>query len=328
MTDQAVQRIAREADLPAEVLQAALEWQILLWSGEADQHQYDDLAAWRAADPRHEQAWLYVQRLDSRLAGVSDSAAAHSLRAAEGATGRRKFLLALAALVGTGIAARSAYRTDIVQGHLADLRTATGEIREWTLDDGSRITLNTASAVDVDFTDDERRLDLVTGEVLVTTDTDSASPARPVVVTTADGTIHPRGTRFTVRRTGTDTEVAVLSGAVDLRPRSATGRSVRIEAGDRGRVTSERAEQRGTASAPAAWRDGQLVVQQARLADVVAELARYRRGIVRCDPAVADLKVSGTFPVDDTERAFDALAAALPIRLSRVTRYWVTVAPQ
>jgi len=62
-----------------------------------------------------------------------------------------------------------------------------------------------------------------------------------------------------------------------------------------------------------------------RLADFLAELGRYRRGQLNCDPKVADLLISGTYPVDDSERVLDLLAVSLPVRIKRFTRYWVTV---
>jgi len=58
---------------------------------------------------------------------------------------------------------------------------------------------------------------------------------------------------------------------------------------------------------------------------LVAELARYHRGVLRCDPAAADLTVSGAFPVADTEASLALLAKSLPVRIGRATSYWITV---
>ncbi|MBA5827920.1 iron dicitrate transport regulator FecR, partial [Escherichia coli] len=72
---------------------------------------------------------------------------------------------------------------------------------------------------------------------------------------------------------------------------------------------------------------GMLVASRMRLADLVAELDRYRRGTLRCAAAVADLRVSGTFPLDDSARVLDTLKATLPIDVAYLTRYWATVVP-
>ena len=62
-----------------------------------------------------------------------------------------------------------------------------------------------------------------------------------------------------------------------------------------------------------------------RLADFLAELSRYRRGRLNCDAKVADLLISGSYPLNDSERILDMLEVALPVKVQRFTRYWVNV---
>jgi transmembrane sensor len=76
----------------------------------------------------------------------------------------------------------------------------------------------------------------------------------------------------------------------------------------------------------ASWEQGMLAVRDWRLADLVDELGRYRRGVLRCDPAVAGLRVSGAFPLNDTDASLRLLEKTLPVRVSRITPYWTTVA--
>jgi len=68
-----------------------------------------------------------------------------------------------------------------------------------------------------------------------------------------------------------------------------------------------------------------LVAAHMRLQDFLAELGRYRRGQLNCDPKVAELLISGTYPIDDSERILSLLEISLPVRVRRFTRYWVTV---
>jgi transmembrane sensor len=75
-----------------------------------------------------------------------------------------------------------------------------------------------------------------------------------------------------------------------------------------------------------AWTRGMLVVDNARLADLVHELARYRRGYLGVAPEVADLRITGSFPLHDTDKALSALLPTLPVQIERHTPYWVTVA--
>jgi transmembrane sensor len=74
-----------------------------------------------------------------------------------------------------------------------------------------------------------------------------------------------------------------------------------------------------------AWVDGMLVASRMRLADFLDELSRYRRGRLQCDARVANLLISGTYPLADSERILDMLERALPVRVQRFTRYWVNV---
>jgi transmembrane sensor len=69
-----------------------------------------------------------------------------------------------------------------------------------------------------------------------------------------------------------------------------------------------------------------LLADKMRLADFVAELSRYRRGALYCDPAVAGLQVSGAFPIDDTERVLRMLVSTYPVdAVTRLHGYWVTL---
>jgi len=325
----AVRQIAAQAALPEAAVETALEWLVLVWSREATPAELDALDRWRAAHPDHERAWRRVQQLDDRLASVPGSIAAGSLRAADRAMSRRRFLRAVGLVAVGGAAAYGLRHTTLAERHVADLRTPTGEIRALTLADGTRLTLNTASAVNVRFADAERRLILVAGEILVASAPDASAAGeatpQPLVIETADGGVRPIGTRFTVRRTGARTEVAVLEGAVRISPRDAELASARIDAGRRAGFTTAAIEHLPAARAAAAWADGLLVAEQMRLGDLLDELGRYRTGVIRCQPEAAKLRVSGTFPVTDTDRALAALSQALPIRISSISRYWVTV---
>ena len=201
---------------------------------------------------------------------------------------------------------------------LAQYRTPVGERREWQLADGSRLVLNTDSAADVDFDPRQRLVRLHAGELLVETAKDPQAMARPFLVRTGEGTIRALGTRFLVRQQSGGTLVTVLQDRVEIRPeRSAQVRQ--LAAGGQLHFTAEHfgAESPVAAEADAAWTRGMLVVADWPLERFVAELARYRPGRLSCDPAVSGLRISGAFPVNDTDRALAAVAKALPVRLAQ-----------
>ena len=130
---------------------------------------------------------------------------------------------------------------------------------------------------------------------------------------------------FTVRKLGTSTQVTVLEDEVELIPQSAGGKTQRLVAGEQAQMSSVNVEV-ATASAQAdSWTRGLLVAVDWPLNRLVAELSRYRTGVLRCDPSIAGLRVSGAFPIDNTDRALQAIANALPVSVDRLTQYWVTL---
>ena len=209
---------------------------------------------------------------------------------------------------------------------LADYHTGVGARREVVLQDGSVLILNTDTSVDVRFDATRRTILLTRGEISVRVAPDRALAARPFVVVTAQGQIDAASSHFAVRQDEGRTRVAVLSGSatlVDKRPGAAGSRMLLG-----GWQTTFGPGVDDTPPVPAdnrvlAWTHGLLIAQDMQLHDVAAELTRYRRGVVRCAADVADLRVTGVFPVEDTDRVLGTLQTTYPIRTRYVTRYWV-----
>lgn len=314
------------------VLRAAMAWQVTLWSGEVTPEERQGFERWLAADPAHARAWQRIQGVSQQLRAVPTTIAGPVLRATSRAsvrTSRRNLLRGLMVLVGGGALAYAVRETPQWQAATAEYSTARGQRQDVTLPDGTRLTLNTCTAVDLRFTGQERRVLLRRGEVLIATAPDSAPVHRPFVVETREGDIHALGTRFTVRYLDdappAEVLVQVFEGAVEITP-GERGSPVRINAGDQARFSRAGVQPADAADPMAdAWSRGLLVAERQRLADFLAELGRYRPGVLRCDPAVADLPVSGVYPLQDTDAILQSLAQALPIRIRMTTRYWVTV---
>lgn len=309
------------------VLRQALEWQVAFWSGDVSADEKAAFQSWLERTPAHREAWQKAQSLHARLTGLPGEIGGQVLRSTPSRQGRRRILGALLCLAGSGIAIGAARQTPQWQQAMADHATRTGERRQIVLDDGTRIDLNSASAVDVRYDGQSRRLTLRSGEILISTASDNSVIKRPFLVATDQGEIQALGTRFRVQEDGAQIRVAVFEGAVALRP--SDGGETRLDAGEQARFNRRRVIAEGVADANAtAWTRGQLIAERRRLADLLADLARYRPGLLRCDPAVANLPISGVFPLDDTDRVLAALSEALPVRVSMLTPYWVTVGPR
>ncbi|OZI36938.1 Fe2+-dicitrate sensor, membrane component [Bordetella genomosp. 10] len=321
------------ASLPARpldraVARAAAAWLVRLREAATPQ-DIEDCLRWRNADPEHERAWRLAQQLDAKFEVVPPRIGMAAIGRARRAS-RRAAIKSLAALLVAGSSGYLAYSSVPWRTWVADERTATGERRQVVLADGTRVDLNTATAIDVAFSETERRIFLRGGEVLVETGHDAGRAGaayRPFIVQTRQGRIRALGTRFVVRDGADDTLVAVLQGAVELTPDGAPSARRVLDAGQQARFTAARVGAVAPADAHAAdWARGMFVADQMRLADVVSELSRYRPGVLRCDPAVADLRLTGAFQLDNIDVILDALPRTLPVRVVYRTRYWVTVA--
>jgi transmembrane sensor len=326
----------RLTGIPPRVARRAVEWLVALQSEAATDPTRRAWQRWREEHPDHERAWRHIEAVNGRLQELASplgSAVAHAALAPPRSPKRREAVRTLAVLLfaGGGVAGVAWLADEDApwRERLADERTGVGERRTVRLADGTTVALNTASAIDLRFSAGERRIRLVGGEILVTTgpDGDGLAP-RPFVVETAQGELRPLGTRFAVRRQSDATRVDVFEGAVEVRPRHGGGRTLRLNAGEQVRFTDGRIADPGPADeAATAWTDGMIVASGLRLADFLAELARHRPGRLSYDPAVAGLRVSGTYPLADTERILDALGTTLPVEVRFFTRYWVTVRP-
>lgn len=307
-----------------DAIRSAAQWYARLASGAESEHDRAEWDRWHAADPLHRQAWQRIESVREQVARVPGRLAAPALQAS--AHSRRQVLRGVVVLVGAGSLGAVAWRSDVRQAWLADYRTAVGERRAVSLADGSSLLLNTATALDVHFDGERRLLSLRRGEILVSTAVDAQQ--RPFFVDTPHGRVQALGTRFTVRADEHGSEVAVLEKAVAVTPRGAS-QSVRLEAGQRlGFDAQMVGAARGNDASVGAWEQGSLIAIDRPLGEVLGELARYRAGWLRCDPAVAGLRVSGAFPLDDTDLALAALESGFPLQVVRRTRYWVSVVPR
>lgn len=304
----------------AKTLEAAAQWYVDLCDG--DERVNEAHRHWLQSDPRHALAWARVERLQSTLSRVTADIARPTLNASR--LKRRTTLKVLAILLSAGGAAGLGLQVSPWRNVMADQRTGTGERRQIALADGSSLQLNTSTAVDIRFGDTLREIHLREGEILVQTATDTQR--RPFIVHTPQGSIRALGTRFTVRSDGEQSRVGVLQHAVEVRPLLAPEQIMRVDAGQQllfSRQDAGHLEQLPIASD--AWARGQLVVSDWRLADFIQELSRYRPGHLGCDPRAGNLRISGAFQLADTDSVLDNLGGTLPVRIRRLTRYWVQV---
>lgn len=299
------------------ILAQAVDWYVKLHDSAASDTTRSEWRAWLAADPQHAHAWQRIEQLQQRLGQAPAGLAGAALEQAR--QQRRAAVKMLAVVLGVGVVGWRGYKVSPWSG---DYSTRVGQRRHLTLVDGSRLVLDTDSRVDVQFDGLQRLIVLRQGEILVET----ARDARPLSVQTAEGRVLALGTRFTVRQDTGISRVTVEAHAVEVQPRLGGGQALRAEAGQALSFTADTVGPLMPAGAQSsAWTRGMLVVVDWRLQDVLAELARYRHGYLGCAPEIAGLRLSGTFLLDDSEGVLANLEDSLPVRVRRLTRYWVRV---
>jgi len=303
---------------PDQISQAA-HWMARLWSDNATAQDHAACAHWRQADPAHEHAWQQLQQLQLRFDAVPTDGASRILGRRNEVSRRR--MLAIAGLLcsGAGLAAMGSRQQ--WQPLTADQRTGTGERRELQLADGTRLLLNTATSLNLKSSAGGHQLQLLQGELLVTSNTN----ALPLQLHCRDGLITPQSSRFCLRQYAHDSQLSVFSGNVQI-SLAATGSSAVLAAGEATRFSrSLIATPQMVDPTALAWTEGKLVAERLPLTHFIAELGRYRPGVLRIDPSLAVLQITGVFSLHDTDATLARLPKVLPVRVRYFSRYWVSI---
>ncbi|MBA2929877.1 DUF4880 domain-containing protein [Pseudomonas sp. CCUG 57209] len=298
-----------------DVARAAAQWLALLESGAATERDHAALQHWRDSHPQHEQTWQKAQSLRQRFSALPQALAMASLDRPQ--PGRRAVLkraLGVAALLPTAWLISRQLPIDTWR---ADLRTATGERKRLPLADGASLQLNTATAVDVDMA--LRRVSLVDGELALT-----VPGAAAMTVQTRYGQLLVSHADVCIRQLASGCLVSVLKGTVQVRDLS--GQMATLQAGQQAPLKAGGLGARALFDVlQLGWRDGVLTAQNQPLGDFLRELERYRPGVLRWEPRLETLRVTGSFRLDDTDRILNLLASTLALDVQYRTRYWVSL---
>ena len=301
-----------------QIAEDAAHFLVLLESGSASADDRARLQRWREQSPHHEQTWQKAQGLRQRFAGLPPELAMASLDRPD--SGRRAVLkraLIVAALLPAGwMLAQQAP----IAALRADLRTAAGSRRDLRLQDGSLLQLDTASALNIDLEQGTRLLTLIEGEMAL----NMAGNVPPMTIQTRQGRVQASGAELCIRQQGDQCLVYVWRGDVELSAQH--GQSLRLRSGQQATMSAESISSvRAFDVRQPGWRQGVLSVENQPLGVFLAELSRYRPGILRWQPELERLNVTGTFRLDDTDQILKLLAASLPVQVVSRTRYWVTL---
>lgn len=302
------------------VLEAAASWVARLQSDDATAADRQAFDRWIAEHPDHRAAYDELRALWSDLEEVPIAKARLGQLRAQ----RRRRVGGFAVLCLAAGVAMLSFVTPYGDRWRADYYTGVGEVRHITLEDGTKVDLNTDTALTVHYEQGQRRVRLLRGEAFFDV---AKNPLRPFVVEDNALSATALGTRYSVGSVGAGfaADVQVEEGHVQVK---AAGQNAVLGAGEaatidrQGRLSLSKAD----IAAGTAWRDGKLIFSRRPLRQVLATLERYRHGrILLLDAEAGDLEVSGIFDLADTDDALHVLEASLPLRVLRLSGLMVVV---
>lgn len=335
---------------------AAADWLVLLESPDCTADDWSAFEQWKAEDARHEEAYERLSRGNTAMDQLlSDPAIKAMAQEAWREVNipfwrqRRYQVAALAAsimlvvgitlipmLTGTNPAAPT--QTQVAQAEPIIYETEIGERSTVTLADGSDITLNTNSRIEVRYSLNERVIELTKGQGYFVVAKDLN---RPFVVEAGDKRIIALGTEFDVRYATSElVEVTLVEGRVnvDIRQPLAPGvattdapqiETVTLNPGQRLAAVAAVTPQivQSNVADETSWTTGKLVFRDRALSDVVAELNRYSTQKIRLgdDARIRNLKVDGVFNSGRASTFVTALEAMHPLESRRTGRNEVTL---
>jgi transmembrane sensor len=302
----------------------AVEWFTKVHSGQATPEDFRRFEKWRKLSPLHAEAYADVEEfwtlLDKPAQHVFEQEEERAQRQTRTALPIRKppvhappFALGLLkrrAVAGLSLTAALllfAWLPGFLRFWNSDYHTGWGERRELTLEDGSQITLNTHTALSVEFSRQQRVIRLAEGEAYFQV---SHNPNRPFIVITDFGATRVTGTAFDVYKQNGQMTVTVSEGHVRVYRDGDEKQAAELDAGKQttrniygaGPVVPADARQ------VSAWKNGLLVFNMRPLAEVIDELNRYLPGkIMIADPRIRKRVVSGAFDLSNPQDILGAL---------------------
>ena len=316
--------------------QEASGWLVRIEENGLDRHAQADFEAWLAADPRHGHAYNEMRQTWADIPELNDLAGLVSLpdlpeKATPIGQSRRRWRTALVA--GTGSVAATLIAIVATPGYLfaphSHYATDLAETRIVTLPDGSSVTLGAKSSITVRFTDGERRIVLAGGEAFFDV---VHNPTRPFVVEAGNSLVRDIGTKFDVNLSDDTVRVAVLEGAVQVRRGAAATKeppqllragqqaevALVVTSADKGAPESMAPIVAETAQTPGAWREGRMVFDNVRLADLAADVNRYYApGVDLASTNIEDLRVTASFKTSEIPAFMRALSDTLPVQATQ-----------
>jgi transmembrane sensor len=308
----------------ARVTQEAADWHARLRSPSLTEADKTRFRTWLAGSPAHQKQYDAINAMWNELSALADSpevlaelqraepvVEAPTPSVARGASRRTVIGWALAASVVAAVGIASWQWLSAPDLYV----TGVGEQKVVPLGDGSVVTLNTSSRLNVRFTRNQRRVELLGGQANFAVAKDAS---RPFIVSAGGGETLAVGTEFDVYQRGDDTVVTLIEGRVTVT--SPQAGAIALAAGDQLSYSAHHAPERTTVDLQrtSAWRARKLDFADTPLREAISEANRYSKLKIEVRGSeLADARISGVFEAGRNDSLAEGVRAYFGLRLER-----------
>ncbi|MCH7315584.1 FecR domain-containing protein [Acinetobacter sp. ANC 3882] len=305
-----------------QILEQAIAWLMRMQERELSLEELEQLQKWQQESSLHQKVWQKALLLQSKFSDVPIEVAIPVVQKVSYSSKQydKKYLWLLALFpIFSGL-----YLTSQQQQWFADYRSGIGERKSIVLPDGGKLLLNAASAIDVEYTDHQRKIILRKGEIWIETQHDSLN--RPFIVTTQQGTVQALGTKYLVKMMPESSYVTVTKGKVLVSPYQSQQKQI-VEIKQQLSFDKQKIDKiKPLDESHIAWTKGFLMVNDLTVKEFISRLQPYQKGLIRVDAEIENIKISGTYPIDDLPKVYAMLEQTYALKVEQYAGgYWTMI---
>jgi transmembrane sensor len=264
--------------------------------------------------------------------GISSQNVQHSMHVSQQSKAQilKLFTKVFVLCLSVGTVSYFAYHSTTFSYYAADLKTNTGEMQSFSLDDGSKVTLGAQSAINLNFKADRRQIELVQGDIYIDVAKD---PNRPLIIHTPQADYKALGTRFIVYQYPKHSVLSMLHSKVEATALQSNHVSKVVQQGENITAGSQGLSQISDidiASTEFAWQKQQILANDLPLSDLLTRLGRYHHQYLFFNRAdLEQYKVSGVINTQqDLEKTLALLATQYPLKIKKIGQYVIAISAE
>lgn len=294
------------------IFDEAAAWMIKMQSAPLSVEEQSQFESWLNQSPAHRSAWTKAEKLMSMF-DQCPTDSAQILHDSHFSL-KKKIHSGLFAVAFLCVSAGLFWFSDLRYRYFSDYVTALGQIKSVDLEDGSRLSLNGETAVDVKYTPSQRTIRLHYGELFIRTAVDPLS--RPFFVDTPQAQLQALGTAFNVqylKKTKDQTCLGVVESAVKITLKQSEKQYVLKQGEQLCFDQANFADKQHLDANHMLWQSKRMLANELALAPFMQQIGRYYSAQIEVDSSLTELKISGNYPTDHWDNLILALESSYPI---------------